>query len=461
MSAGRDLVAVLDVGTSSVRSALYGFDAEPIRGSETRVAYQPRVDPSGRAELDAVWLAGRCRSVLARTCRAVRARDRVGAVGVSCFWHSLLGLDGAGRPVTPVWLWSDQRSWRQAAELAADRRLADVHDRTGAPLHTSYWPAKLAWCRAEQPRLFERVRHWVSFTDYLYLALFGDLGTTRSMASGTGLTRLDDGGWDRALARRLGVDRATLPPPIEEYGALRPAVRRELPSLAGARWFGAAGDGATATVGSDGDRNLRRALTIGTSAAMRSATAVRPASLPRSLWCYVIEEGTFLVGGAFNNGGNLHAWLADRLHLGPERLERALRRLPPASAGLTFLPLLSGERSPGFAPRATGAISGLTEATTGIDVARAGMEAVAVLLRPVDRGLDELLSGTGRIVISGGGLVRSGAWCQVVADTLGKPVSSVLVGEASSRGAAILALRRLGAPRPRRLPLARTWRPRP
>jgi gluconokinase len=89
------------------------------------------------------------------------------------------------------------------------------------------------------------------------------------------------------------------------------------------------------------------------------------------------------------------------------------------------------------------------------------MEATAALLRPVDRGLDVLLDGAGRTVISGGALVGSPGWCQVVADALGKPVSAVHVEEASSRGAAVLALRRLGAPAPAPLPLARTWRSRP
>lgn len=457
----QELVAVLDVGTSSVRAALYDLKAEPVAGSEARIGYRARVDAEGRAELDAPWLVSQCRTVLAGALRSRGPRDRVVGVGTSCFWHGLLGLDRTQRPVTAIWLWSDQRSWRQAQALLRDPAFATVRSRTGAPVHTSYWPAKLAWCREQVPAVWKRVRHWVSFSDYLYLELFGDLGTSASIASGTGLRRLDDGRWDCELSERLGVEAALLPGRLEEYSGLRPAARRGLAAVSRARWFGAVGDGATATVGSDGDRAARRVLTIGTSAAIRTALRTLPAALPDGLWCYLIEEGTYLSGGAYNNGGNLHAWLLDRLRVEEGAVERDLHRLPPASAELTFLPLLSGERSPGFAPRATGAVAGVRESTSALELARAAMEAVAALLRPVDRGLDALLGGAGRTVISGGGLVASPGWCQVVADALGRPVSALHVEEASSRGAALLALRRLGVPAPAPLPLERTWRPRP
>ena len=106
----RELIAVLDIGTSSVRAALYDESAEPVAGSAARIAYQARMDATGGAELDARRLVAQCRSVLARALRALGPRDRVSAVGTSCFWHAVLGLDAAHRPATAIWLWSDQRS---------------------------------------------------------------------------------------------------------------------------------------------------------------------------------------------------------------------------------------------------------------------------------------------------------------------------------------------------------------
>ncbi|MFZ0218315.1 MAG: FGGY family carbohydrate kinase [Candidatus Dormiibacterota bacterium] len=459
MTAPRELVLTLDIGTSSVRALLYGVDAQPLPGTEARVTYEPSLGADGRTELDATWLATQCRTVLAGAIGHAGRSDRIAAVGVSSFWHGLLGLDRSRRPATPIVLWSDQRSWRQATALRGEGALGDVRQRTGAPIHPSYWPAKLAWAREQQPSWWRRVRHWVSFADYLYLQLFGELGTSASMASGTGLRRLDDGRWDARLLERLQLDAAALPERREVFQGLRQGVD-DVRGAAGAVWLSARGDGGLATIGSDCERDGRRALTIGTSAALRATLGAPPRHLEAGLWCYLSDRTAHVIGGSFSNGGNLHAWLLHQLRLEGDVLERELRRLPPASTSLTFLPLLAGERSPGFAPRAAGSVSGLTEGTTALDLARAGMEGVAMLLRPVDQALDVVTGEPGRAVVNGGALVQSGAWCQVIADALGKPVSAVAAEEASSRGAAVVALRELEAPAPPRLRLVRTWRPR-
>jgi gluconokinase len=47
-------------------------------------------------------------------------------------------------------------------------------------------------------------------------------------------------------------------------------------------------------------------------------------------------------------------------------------------------------------------------------------------------------------IATGGGLQSSPAWAQIVADALGRPLVASGEREASSRGAALLALERLG-----------------
>jgi gluconokinase len=459
MAAPQQVVLTLDVGTSSVRGMLYDLGAGPRDGAEVKIDYRPRVRADGTAELDADRLVARSLRALAGALRTARGHD-VLAVAVSTFWHGLVGLGADDRPATPLLLWSDTRSWRQARLLAEEVDASAAWARTGAPLHPSYWPAKLAWLRSERPDWWRVVRRWVSFADYLYLRLFGELGTSASMASGTGLRRLDGEGWDPELLRALDVAPNRLPPEVEEMQGLRAEHRGRFRRVAGVPWLTARGDGALANLGTDCAGPGREALTVGTSAALRVVTPRRPRQLPRGLWCYLVDRDRYLVGGSFSNGGNLHEWLVSRLRVGTEELEAALRRLPPASTHTSFLPLLSGERSPGFAAHAFGAVAPLTQATTALDVARAGLEAVAMSIAATAWALDEAL-GDGRQVVAGGGaLFHSPAWCQVIADAIGSAVSTLDVPEASSRGAALVALQRAGVPPPRRLPIARTFRPR-
>jgi len=440
------LVLTLDVGTSSVRALLFDARGRAVPGSETKLDYRPRVGADGVSEVAPSGLERLVHRVITGTL-AHTGRSEVAAVGVSTFWHGVVGLDQHDRPTTPLVLWSDTRSWRQAERLRGQLDVERIRRRTGCPIHPSYWPAKLAWLREAAPGTWSRTARWVSFGDLLYLRLFGELVTSPSMASGTGLRRLR-GGWDAELLDLLDLRPDQLPPEAPELCRPRPSVRRRWPRLADAVWLCAAGDGGLANLGSGCVDPSQRALTVGTSGALRAITDELPEHLAPGLWCYLLEPGRYVVGGSLSNGGNLYAWLTRTLRVDERGLEARLRRMRPAGSGLTFLPLLAGERSLGFAPRATGAIAGLTQATTADQLVHAGLEAVALTFAGVDQALDESVPGARRLVASGAGLLSSPAWIQMMADAIGKPVAvSRSAMEASSVGAALLALARLGIAR--------------
>jgi gluconokinase len=286
---------------------------------------------------------------------------------------------------------------------------------------------------------------WLSFGDLLYWRMFGKLGTSLSMASGTGLFLLGDCRWDEELLSELHISPASLPPIAEAERGLTARYRRLLPALADVPWVHAAGDGALANLGSDCISVADRALTIGTSGALRvmhSSPSTR--RVPVGLWRYRLDRARFVTGGAISNGGNLRDWLLRILRLTDKRLEEQMRRGAPDSHGLTFLPNLAGERSPGFSAHAVGAIAGLTSATTSDDIARAGLEAVAIEFAQIDRKLDEVLPGAERLVASGTALLNSPAWMQMIADATGRPIITARAKEASSRGAALFAAERIG-----------------
>lgn len=430
------LVLALDVGSSSVRAILHDGRGSPI-GPGAHQPYQPRVGADGKAEVPAPTLLRLTERTIDEALRG--CREEVAAIGASTFWHGLVGLTGY-RPQTPVWLWSDSRSWPQAERLRRRPDADALWQRTGCPLHPSYWPAKLLWaastgCTAER---------WCSFGDLLQQRLTGELATSLSMASGTGLLRLRAPAWDEQMLELAGVAPAQLPAIDDQPLPLLKRHARRWPQLASARWVPAAGDGALANLGSGCVDPARRALTVGTSGALRATTTDLPDRLPLGLWAYRLDSRRFIVGGSFSNGGNFHAWALANLRVDAARLDRELERGRPAERGLVVLPLLAGERSPGFANHASGAIAGLTLATTAEDIARGGMEAIAIDFARVDQLLDQAVPGAELLVGSGAALLGSRGWLRVFADAIGKPLVRGRAPEASARGAAIRALEHLG-----------------
>ncbi len=442
----------LDVGTSSVRAILHDARGEPLADGQARTRWEPEVGRDGAAEAAAEELLDIVLDVLDRVLGD--RRQTVAAVAVSTFWHGLMGLRG-GRPCTPVWLWSDTRSWRAARRLRSHPQAEAVRQRTGCPIHPSYWTAKLAWAG---PRSAER---WCGFGDFLYLRLFGELGTSLSMASGTGLCSLREPGWDPGVLDLVGVREAQLPPIREWEEGLRPEFARRWPQLRDAVWLHASGDGALANLGSGCVEPALRAVTIGTSAAERVVTTRLPRRLPGGLWCYRLDARRYVMGGAFSSGGNFHAWVMDSFRVERDELERQLQSMRPAQHGLVCVPHLAGERSPGYAPRAAGALAGLTLATTGADVARAGMEAIAMDFARVDARLDGAAPGAELLVGSGAALLASPAWAQMLADCVGRPLVLSHHPEATARGAAVFALEHLGIELERERPAGRTFTPDP
>jgi gluconokinase len=420
-------VLALDVGSSSVRACLYDERGREA-GEPAQRRYEARHARDGSAELDPDELLGEAHAVLDE------AGEGHDALGISCFMHSLLLLDERDRPLTPVLLWQDRRAADQAEELARHLDEDAVRTRTGCVFHPSFWPAKLAWLRAERPELLERARRVVSLADYLFLALTGELRTTLSTASGSGLLDLRERRWDAELLAELGLDVELLPPLGDA------PVGATYPPLA---------DGPCSNLGAGCTTADRAALNIGTSGALRIVHNGEPAPRP-GLFCYLVDEARVVEGGAVSDGGNLYAWLERTL-----RLENAETR-PPDGHGITFLPLLGGERSPGWNPRATGALAGLTFGVDAADLLQAGLEGIAYRIAESADRLPEVRE----VVATGHALLESPEWTQLFADVLDRPVTASAVAEGSARGAAVHVLERLGAT-PEEAPLGRVHEPDP
>jgi gluconokinase len=144
-----------------------------------------------------------------------------------------------------------------------------------------------------------------------------------------------------------------------------------------------------------------------------------------------------LIGGALSNAGDVHEWCRKRLRLEEAEIETKLAAGTPDSHGLTVLPFFSGERSTGWHDSARATFTGISLSTQPIDLVRASLEAVCYRFAAIYERLKDELASNARIIASGGGILHSRAWTQIMSDVIGVPVAASGVAEASSRGAAM------------------------
>ncbi len=439
------LVLAIDIGTSSVRTALFDADARRLKSSTAQQPHTVTHSADGAAEFDAMALERGLLACLRKTLARAPRRPVV-AIGVSCFWHSLLATDAQGKPLTPVYTWADSRCRPDAAQLRAETSEERYHAATGCMLRASYWPAKLRWLARTRASSFRRAAMWQSASDWLRGRFCEDGAQTTApgMATATGLFNPATLTWDQSVLDLCGVRPAQLAAVGETAVRLDRRLARQFPALADALWWPAVGDGAASNLGSGATRPGRAAINVGTSAAFRVMNSGADAQGPFGLFCYRVDARRYVVGGAVSNAGNLRAWCRRELKLPSDEraLDRALAARPGPVTSLVTLPFWSAERAPTWREDLAGVVQGFSQNTTALDLLQATTEAVYHRLALI---ADQSLAGAGETeIIVSGGVLKSAGLLQRLADVLGRSVRPSLEPEASLRGAAIYALEKTG-----------------
>ncbi len=456
---------VIDLGSSSARALLFADDARLLPGAVVSRTHDFATDSHGHSTADAEALRALVEGCLDEILQHPSAAD-IRALGMACFVGNWLGIAADGRACTPLFTYADTRSHEQIPQLL-EKLAGDAgayHQATGCRLHTAYLPAQYNWLCHHQPADAARIQRISDFGGYLYAHWFGrDIPTSLSVASWTGLLESETCQWHADYARKLcGAGLLPRLPALADYddaqSGLIDAYARRWKSLRDVPFFLAVGDGAAANVGSGAVDARHIALTIGTTAALRAVKAVQ--RVPAGLWRYLVSADMPLVGGATSEGGNVYQWLWRDLLRETADLDARLLARSPAVHGLVVLPLLAGERAPGWQSDASGTIHGLRRSTSRLDLLQAHLEAVALRLSLI---YQQLAAPDARVLAGGGALNASKAWAQMLADAFACPISLLAESEVTARGVALMMRRSLDglaldAEPPR---ISRTFQPEP
>lgn len=440
------VVLGVDLGTTSTKAVAYDVSGAEVASAS---AGYPLDEPHpGWAEQDPALIL---EAVLTSVRDVVSEVDGpVAGLSFSSAMHTLIGLDADGVPLTPSLSWADSRSAAQAERLRATPGGLALHRRTGTPVHPMAPLPKLMWFREQEPKLHERVAHWVGIKDYVLSRMCDALVTDHSLASGTGLMDIATLTWDSEALQLAGITAEQLPelvPTTTVLSGLSTSVAARLGLPASTPVVVGAGDGPLANLGLGAVDPGVAACSIGTSGALR-VMVEKPAVDPLGgVFCYALTEHRWVVGGAINNGGIVLDWagsaLAPDIGTDPAALLELAGRVPAGCGGLIMLPYLLSERAPHWSALPRGAYIGLTREHRREHLIRAAIEGIcqqlALVLQSMRAAGNEV-----RSIRATGGFARSPLWRQILADTLGMDVQFPAGHEGSGFGAALLGMQALG-----------------
>ncbi|GFK95848.1 Glycerol kinase [Fundidesulfovibrio magnetotacticus] len=450
--AAAPLVLALDVGSTTTRAGVFDAGGRLVEGLAAAAPTVLRGDPDGQNTADPDALLDGLFSCIDRVLADAGDMARsIKAVGGCSFVSNLMAVDRDARPMTRLSTYADLSSAGEAEFLRRELDEERFRQRTGCRFHPSYAAPRLLHLKRHRPEVFRSAARFVTLGEYLELTLFGKARASFSAASWSGLLDSRELRWDEELLGRLELTPSLFSPLAdldEPCTGLADGWHTRWPALANIPWFPLMGDGAAANVGTGCASPERVAVTLGTTSAVRAVTPGAPGMLPKALWRYRLDRERSLPGGALTEGGSLPAWMREVLRLGaPEDVEREVASMKPCSHGLTVLPLMAGERAPGWSGKANGAVLGMTLATRPVEIFRAGLESVAQRLYMVLEELAAVLPGRFTVVAGGGALRASSAWRRILTDAVGREVLFPDVEEPSMRGAALMALEALGVVR--------------
>lgn len=440
-------VLAIDIGSSSVRAILCDTSARPIPGARAVLQHEFDTFPAGAAVTNALELRRKVEKCIDDVL-AHPAADGILGVGIAAFTSSLVGVDRSGHPITPVVTYADTRSASDVEDLAQQIDVIRTLQRTGCRNHSTYLPGRLRWLRRTDPLTYLAVDRWLDIGAYLFNCWFGQPVTSYSLASWSGLLNREKLSWDEEWLAILELREDSLPL-LGDYDDLVMELRDDYagrwPELRRTSFCRAISDGAAANVGSGGVDREHIVLTVGTTAAVRVITDESVPELPAGLWGYRLDSSYHVIGGATFEGGNIFHWATRVLAVPADaELESLLQKRKPGVHGLSFLPLLAGERSPGWLASATGAILGLRLSTDGIDILQAALEGVAIRLSLTLNQLRPIAAASATLMAGGGALTASLAWTQMIADACDCTLHIVREKDVTARGTAIMVLRALG-----------------
>lgn len=430
------LVLALESSTSSAKALLYDSDVGVVRMETSH--YAPEFCKGGVTGTDEVF------QLTMEMGRRVAAGRDVAAIALCCVWHSVAICDGKLNALGNTYSWNYLAPSKMCNRTRGDAALADrLYRSTGCMPHVTYPREALRYLRENGLDLKGKLLP--SQGGYNFYRLTGEFLETRNIACGTGLLNVESGEFDDFAMDYAGVRREQFGE-VVDYQSTRPLCAKAAEMLgvaAGIPVVPAHADGALNQIANCAAVVGRMTLSVGTSGAIRMTTKHPVLPEAHQLWSY-FGVTDWMSGAAVSGACNCVDWFRDRVLGGQADFaeldagEELPEKLP------VFLPFLFGERNPGWGDDRLGGFVDLRPEHGAREMYRALQMGVLFNLYQCYQILTEQVGAPEEIYVSGG-ILNSRRWTQMTADIFGERIRCVKNLNASSMGAAVLAMHAAGA----------------
>ncbi len=430
----------LDLGTSGVKAMLIDGN-QKIIGSAHGDLDVSRPHPGWSEQNPAHWVRATEEAVAGLKAAHPKELAAVRGIGLSGQMHGATLLDADDKVLRPCILWNDTRSYHEAAALDADPRFRAL---TGNIVFPGFTAPKLAWVAKHEPDVFARVRWVLLPKDYLRLWLTGEHMSEMSDSAGTSWLDTGKRKWSSELLAATNLDEKQMPTLVEGTEAAG-KLRGELASKWGIGGdvvvAGGAGDNAASACGMGTVSHGAAFVSLGTSGVLFAANGSylpKPESAVHA-FCHALPNTWHQMGVILSATDALN-WHSGVTGKSAADLTGELGETLKAPSSVTFLPYLSGERTPHNDATIRGAFIGLGHESGRAVLTQAVLEGVSFAIRDNLEALRSAGTDIARVTAIGGGS-RSRYWLASIATALGVPVDLPADGDfGAAFGAARLGL---------------------
>jgi len=431
----------IDLGTSGVKVVILNNNDEiEIQSSAPLVVSRPHELWSEQAPAD--WWTATNQAMIELKNTHPEIMSLVEGISIAGQMHGATLLDINNNIIRPAILWNDGRSELECKEI--EQQLSDSQQITGNIAMPGFTAPKIAWMKKNEPENFKKIAKVLLPKDYLRFLMTGDFASDMSDSAGTLWLNVAKRQWSNKMLEATGLNESHMPKLFEGTeitGYLSEEVANSwgmtcVPVAAGA------GDNAGGAVGISVINPGDAFLSLGTSGVYFVATEAYQPNPEGAVhtFCHCIPN-TWHQMSVILSAASCLTWVTELTGFTDEKslLDQIAKEDFTKPCDVTFLPYLSGERTPHNNPSAKGVFFGLSHSTNSATLGRAVLEGVAFAFADGQQVLLDAGTKIDQVSVIGGGS-RSQLWGKILASVLNRPLTFREGGEVGpAYGAARLA----------------------